>query len=135
MSSLHSRSDPPSPGVSRSPISGQTNPRVCERVRPASDGSDRSIGGEEAASYSYDDDGKLTGVTTPAGNVSLTYNRDGRKSQTVLPDGDVERYSYDAAGQLTGIGYYKSSGEAIGDLQYVRDALGRVATIKGARRA
>ncbi|HSZ04958.1 MAG TPA: RHS repeat-associated core domain-containing protein [Solirubrobacteraceae bacterium] len=90
-----------------------------------------SLDGEEATNYAYNEDGQLTGITSPAGNVTLSYNRDGQKSQTVLPDGDVERYGYDADGQLAGIGYYKSSGEAIGDLQYGRDALGRVTTVKG----
>ena len=37
MSQSHSRPDPPSPGVSRSPLSGQTNPRTRERVRPERD--------------------------------------------------------------------------------------------------
>jgi RHS repeat-associated protein len=90
-----------------------------------------TLNGEQAVSYGYDADGRLTGIETPNGNVSLTYDRAGRQTRAVLPDGDSENYTYNAASQLVGIVYRDPAGEAIGDLQYARDALGRVATTSG----
>jgi RHS repeat-associated protein len=90
-----------------------------------------SIEGDEAAAYGYNADGQLTGITTPNGDVSFAYDHEGVRSQTVLPDGDSENYSYNAASQLTGITYQRPGGEELGDLQYERDALGRVTTLSG----
>jgi RHS repeat-associated protein len=90
-----------------------------------------SLEGEEAAAYAYDPDGQLTGISTPNGDVSLAYDHDGSKTQAVLPDGDSENYSYNAASQLAGVTYQRPGGEDLGDLQYTRDALGRVSTVSG----
>jgi len=90
-----------------------------------------SLEGEEAAAYGYNADGQLTDITTPNGDVSFAYDHEGKRSQTVLPDGDSENYSYNAASQLTGITYQRPGGEELGNLQYGRDALGRVTTLAG----
>ncbi len=57
-----------------------------------------TIGGEEAK-YAYNEDGQLTSIDTPHGKVSFGYDADGRTSQTVLPDGDSENYSYEPDSQ------------------------------------
>ncbi len=90
-----------------------------------------TIGGAEAAKYAYNEDGQLTSIDTPHGNVSSGYDADGRTSQTVLPDGDSENYSYEPDSQLAGIDYENPEGGQIGSLQYARDPLGRVTTIAG----
>jgi RHS repeat-associated protein len=90
-----------------------------------------SIGGEEIATYSYNSDDQLTGISSPEGNVSFAYNHNGEKGQTILPNGDSENYSYSAASQLSGITYRNPSGEEFGNLQYDRDALGRLTTLSG----
>jgi YD repeat-containing protein len=90
-----------------------------------------SLEGEEDAAYAYNADGQLTGISTPNGDVSFAYDHDGGEAQTVLPDGDSENYSYNADSQLTGITYRRVGGEELGDLQYGRDALGRVTAISG----
>jgi RHS repeat-associated protein len=90
-----------------------------------------TIDGAEAASYSYSSDGQLTGISTPNGNVALTYDQNGDPTQTELPDGDTESYAYNNASQLTGITYKDPGGEPIGNLEYERDADGRVSTVSG----
>ncbi len=114
-------------------LTGETGPNgsVGYAYNPGGQRTSMSIGGETAASYAYNNDGALTGIETPHGNVSFAYDPDGRTTQTTLPDGDLENYSYNAASELTGIDYQKSSGAQIGDLQYGRDALGRVSTLSG----
>lgn len=97
----------------------------------AGDRTSMSIEGKEAASYTYDPDGQLTNISTPNGEVTFTYDQDGHRTQAILPNGDTEHFSYDAAGQLSSITYGKPGGEQIGNLQYGRDALGRITTIAG----
>jgi RHS repeat-associated protein len=90
-----------------------------------------SVDGETTASYAYNEDGQLTGIETPHGDVSFAYDPDGRTAKTTLPDGDTENYAYDSDSQLTATDYEKPGGEQIGDLQYGRDALGRLTTLSG----
>jgi RHS repeat-associated protein len=90
-----------------------------------------TIDGEPAASYTYNADGELAGIESPQGDVSFAYDPDGRRVRTTLPNGDSENYSYDGASLPTGVDYTRSGGEQIGDLQYGRDALGRVTTVSG----
>jgi YD repeat-containing protein len=90
-----------------------------------------SVDGEAAAGYAYNEDGQLTGIETPHGDVSFAYDPDGRTAKTTLPDGDTESYAYDGDSQLTATDYEKPGGAQIGDLQYGRDALGRLTTLSG----
>ena len=90
-----------------------------------------SAEGEEVASYAYNPDGQLAGISTSNGDVSFGYDNDGKRTQTQLPNDDTESYSYNSASQLTGIAYKNPAGEEIGNLDYARDALGRVSTVAG----
>lgn len=90
-----------------------------------------TVNGEPAASYTYNENGQPTSIETPHGNVSFAYDPDSRRTQTTLPNGDTENYSYNYTSQLTGIDYQKPGGQQIGDLQYTRDALGRLSTLTG----
>jgi RHS repeat-associated protein len=90
-----------------------------------------TMGGGEAASYTYNLNRQLTGVDTPNGAVSFAYNEDGQRTKVQLPDGDTENYAYDSAGELAGIAYKNPAGEALGNIEYARDALGRVSTVSG----
>jgi len=114
-------------------LTGETGPNgsVGYTYNAAGERQSMSLEGEEAAAYGYNADGQLTGITTPNGDVSFAYDHEGSRSQTVLPDGDSENYSYNAGSQLTGITYQRPGGEELGDLQYERDALGRVTTLSG----
>jgi RHS repeat-associated protein len=53
----------------------------------------------ETATYSYDDAGQLTGVTSTAGTTTWAYDGCGRLSVEDR-DGSIASHSYDAAGQL-----------------------------------
>jgi RHS repeat-associated protein len=114
-------------------LTGETGPNgsVGYAYNPDGQRTSMSVNSETAASYSYNEDGQLTGIETPNGDVSFAYDPDGRRTQTTLPDADTENYSYDGASQLSGIDYEKPSGAQIGDLQYTRDALGRVSALSG----
>jgi RHS repeat-associated protein len=90
-----------------------------------------SLEGEEAASYAYNPDGQLTSIDSPNGNVTLDYDQDGQRAKVQLPDGDSENYSYNGASRLTGIAYKNPAGEEFGNLEYARDALGRISTVSG----
>ena len=114
-------------------LTGEAGPNGSVSYAYNADGERQSmsIEGEEAASYAYNADGQLAGIATPNGDVSFAYDQDGDSTHTVLPDGDAEDYSYDAASHLTGTTYRNPGGEELGDLQYGRDALGRVTTLSG----
>jgi YD repeat-containing protein len=86
-------------------------------------------------SPTYNPDGRLTGISSPNGNASPAYDHSNRATQTTLPNGDTEKYSYNAASQLTGIDYRGPSGSQIGNILYGRDALGRVTQSPGPWRA
>ncbi len=90
-----------------------------------------SLEGETAANYTYNADGQPTAIETPHGNVALHYDSDGRPAQVQLPNSDTENYTYDNNSQLAGIAYRNPEGEALGDLQYNRDPLGRITTLSG----
>jgi RHS repeat-associated protein len=114
-------------------LTGESGPNGSVGYAYNADGqrTSMSVNGDTAAGYSYNEDGQLTGIETPHGDVSFAYDPNGQRTQTTLPNGDNENYSYDGASQLSGIDYEKSDGAQIGDLQYTRDALGRVSTLSG----
>ena len=51
-------------------------------------------GSPEMTSYSYDTDGRLSGVASPQGTIAYYYDRFGRKTQAVTPGSDT-RFIYD----------------------------------------
>lgn len=85
----------------------------------------------ENITYSYDDTtngnhgvGRLTGVSSAAGTTQYTYNPQGLITAKQVTHNNQTRtttYSYDAAGQLTGITY--PSGRIV---TYTRDTAGRI---------
>ncbi|HEX4965046.1 MAG TPA: RHS repeat-associated core domain-containing protein [Thermoanaerobaculia bacterium] len=72
----------------------------------------------------YDDANHLTGITQGTAGVGFVYDAEGRRTALNLPGGISAAYTYDAAGQLTGIAYTRA-GVTIGDLAYQYDAAGR----------
>ena len=83
-----------------------------------------SVTGQSAASYTYDDANRVTGITQGANNVGLTYDTSGRRATLTLPNGIVVEYGYSQASQLTSLKYKKGT-ELLGDLLYEYDAAGR----------
>ncbi|WP_140630132.1 kelch repeat-containing protein [Methylibium rhizosphaerae] len=83
--------------------------------------------------YGWDNADRLTSIAQAAGSannnvaqvVTLAYDAAGRRTQTTLPNGSTEAYTYDFADQLTAITYKKADGTLIGDLTYTYDANGR----------
>jgi RHS repeat-associated protein len=51
-----------------------------------------------ATGFSYDKDGRITGVTKPGGTVAYVYDGLGRLFQDVRPLGNSDRYLYDVGG-------------------------------------
>ncbi len=55
-------------------------------------------------SYSYDEEYRLTGITSPAGvSFGLTMDEEDRVSSVTLPDGGVISYAYDGDGNLASV--------------------------------
>ncbi|MCW3819641.1 RHS repeat protein [Micromonospora sp. DR5-3] len=78
-------------------------------------------GAYDATTYKYNDAGKLTSVTDPAGNTwRYTYDLRGRQTRTEDVDKGASTMTYDAAGQLT----TATDARAV-TLAYQYDALGR----------
>ncbi len=107
------------------------NGTVGYTYNAASERTSMSIEGKEAAAYTYNSDGQLSTISSPNGEVKFSYDHDGQRTQTDLPDSDTEDYAYDAALRLANITYHNPAEEQIGNLQYTRDALGRVSTVSG----
>jgi RHS repeat-associated protein len=89
--------------------------------------------------YTYDNGDRLTGIHQAAGsinagvaqNITLAYDASGQRTQTTLANGSTVNYTFDKAGQLTGIVFKKTDGSLIGDLQYEYDAAGRRISVGG----
>ena len=81
--------------------------------------------GQEATSYSYNADDRLTGVSRGSESVSLAYDAAGRPESVTLPDGVEERYGFDAAGEPTSITYQQGK-ETLGAIDYAYDEDGQL---------
>ncbi|WP_194714289.1 RHS repeat-associated core domain-containing protein [Noviherbaspirillum soli] len=113
----------------------------------SADGTGTSTDSTTASSItrSYDSFDRLLSETTPQGQVSYSYDAEGRRSSVQVSGQLPVNYRYDAAGRLTGIAqgndtvsisyddasrltgivYTKPDGTLLGDLSYRYDAAGR----------
>jgi RHS repeat-associated protein len=98
-----------------------------------------TVSGQPTLRYSYDSGGRLRRIDQDAGatnnntvqSIAFSYDVLNRRTQTQLPNGMTQNYSYDDAGQLTGIVYRGADGSVIGDLSYTYDATGKRIKIGG----
>jgi YD repeat-containing protein len=82
-------------------------------------------GAYQATGYTYDNAGRLVGVSDPAGNDwSYTFDPRGRLVQTVDPDRGGTTFAHDDAGQLTSSTDARST-----TLAYAHDTLGRTTSV------
>jgi RHS repeat-associated protein len=93
--------------------------------RPATS-SDASTPGDSGVTFSYDEEGRLTGTLQNGINYSATYDNGGRL-RTVSYNGGafVVTYSYDTRNRLTGV----SDNVSGATISFTHDDAGRVATI------
>ena len=89
-----------------------------------------TVSGQAAVNYTYDNADRLTQITQGSSTVSFIYDAADRRTSLTLPNGIVMQYSYDAAGQLTGIDY-KQGSTLIGDLTYQYDLAGNRVAMGG----
>ena len=62
-----------------------------------------SLNGTLLAGYGYDDDGRITTLSTGAGDFALQYDAASRRSKLIHPNGVTTDYSYDDRSRLTSI--------------------------------
>jgi RHS repeat-associated protein len=84
-----------------------------------------AVSQQPQASYSYDNDGRLTSITQDGQDVTLAYDTASRPQSATLPDGITQGYAYDPASNVTGI-TYTSGGTTLGDLDYAYDPDGNL---------
>ena len=75
--------------------------------------------------YTYDALNRLASVTDPAGLVTrYAYDADGELTSTALPDGSIEKRTYDARGLVATVETRDAKGVVILSEHYTRDAVG-----------
>jgi len=87
-----------------------------------------SLGG--TTDYRYDINGRLTGLTTPAGQpIGLSYDAASRLTAVSLPNSLTVDYTYDTAGRLSSLEYQDGGGGALARFDYFHDVLGKLIRI------
>ena len=82
--------------------------------------------------YTWDNADRLRKILQGSEQVLFEYDDADRLIKTTLPNGVTQAYAYNAASQLTGIGWAKSDGTVLGDLGYGYSAtLGRLTAQTG----
>ncbi len=92
-----------------------------------------TVSGQPTLTYSYDAGNRLTRIDQAAGPVNnnvaqslvFAYDAANRRTQVQLTNGQTANYSYDDAGQLSGIVYKNADSSTAGDLNYIYDNAGR----------
>ena len=74
------------------------------------------------AAYTYDDAGRLTGITQGGNSVQFAYDEANRRTTLTLANGISVTYGYDNANEPTAIAYRDSANNLLGDLSYTYDA-------------
>ena len=82
--------------------------------------------------YTWDNADRLRKILQGSEQVLFEYDDADRLTKTTLPNGVTQAYAYNAASQLTGIGWAKSDGTVLGNLGYGYSAtLGRLTAQTG----
>ncbi len=87
--------------------------------------------GATPITYAYNDANQPTSIAQGTASVGFSYDGAGRPASVTLPDGVVQTYGYDQAGELTSITYTKGQ-TTLGDLAYGYDGAGRRTGVWGA---
>lgn len=88
-----------------------------------------SFGGGHDVDYAYDPGGRLTTATDWLGGVTtFGYDAAGREDELTFPNGVNVMRAFDADGLLLRITTTAPGGATLGDLQFTRDAEGRIAS-------
>jgi RHS repeat-associated protein len=87
--------------------------------------------GQSVANYFYDNANRLTQITQGTASVSFSYDAANRRTTLTLPNGVSTAYTYDPASELTGLAYASGS-NALGNLAYAYDLVGRRVSVSGA---
>ncbi len=75
--------------------------------------------------YQYDLSGSVTNVIDPfSGNTGFEYDRVGRRTKRVLPNGVVTEWKYDWRDRMTNISHKTSGGTTLASFGYVRNTGG-----------
>lgn len=89
-----------------------------------------AVPGQSTATYTYNADKMLTGVTRGTAKVSLGYNADENLDAVTLPDGVVRSTTDNAAGQPTALAFADGT-TSVGAIDYGYTADGQIATESG----
>jgi RHS repeat-associated protein len=89
-----------------------------------------TVAGQPQVTYSYDDADRLTGIAQGTATVSIAYDNASRRTSLTLPNGIVVEYGYDDDSRLTSL-TYKQGGNTLGDLTYTYDAAGQRTGVGG----
>lgn len=83
-----------------------------------------TVSGQPMVTYTYDNANRQTSIAQGSLMVGFTYDNANRRTQVTLPNGIAINYGYDAASQVSTIGYVKGA-STLGDLTYFHDGTGR----------
>jgi RHS repeat-associated protein len=83
-----------------------------------------TVAGQPQVTYSYDNANRLTQIAQGTSTVGFSYDTANRRSTLTLSNGVNMSYTYDNDSRVTGINY-KFNANALGDLSYSYDSLGR----------
>jgi RHS repeat-associated protein len=78
---------------------------------------------QRVTSYAYDDLGRLSGITAPAGKFSYVYDASGRRVSLSYPNQITASYTYDDAGRLISL-IHAGSDSTIASFSYALDKVG-----------
>jgi len=78
---------------------------------------------ERVTSYDYDDVGRPTGITSPAGTFTYGYDDPGRRNSLSYPNQVAASYAYDEAGRLTRLSH-AAEGTTVAAFDYELDHVG-----------
>ncbi len=87
--------------------------------------STRTIVGQPAIAYAYDNADRLTGMSQGGLSASFAYDDAGRQTQVTMPNGVAQAFAYDPDSRISHL-TWSSAGGPIGDLGYVYDDDGRI---------
>jgi YD repeat-containing protein len=90
----------------------------------------RTVVGETAVSYAWDNAGNPLSAVQGSATLSYAYDSAGRVSSVTMPNGVVVANTYDGDSRIAAIAYSNGSG-SLGNLTYTYDANGRVVSKGG----
>ena len=111
-------------------LTNETTPQgsIAYSYDDANRRSTMTVTGQPQVAYTYFTDDLLQTITRGTNIVNLAYDVANRPATTTLPDGIVEKWTYDQASRMTQIDYDKTPTH-YGTIDYGYDAAGRRTTV------